>query len=199
MFTGIIKALGTVQKMDKTEYGLRLTIEAPRELPAKIGASIALNGVCLTVVEAATGLISFDLIHETLERTGLGSLEVGDQLNLEPALTPQSLLDGHLVSGHIDAVGKLLSRSDLPDKGRILEVELPSSLAPMIAEKGSVALNGVSLTVTAVSRESFSVALIPLTLRETTLGSAQEGSAINIEVDVIARYVVNALRVKNEI
>ncbi|HET9341898.1 MAG TPA: riboflavin synthase [Candidatus Eremiobacteraceae bacterium] len=171
--------------------GLKLTIRKPAGLSAKRGDSIAVNGVCLTVVDEGD-LLGFDIVPETVSRTNLGELRENDGVNLETSLRAGDPIGGHLVYGHVDATTVVLSKAKEGDGARMWCVT-PPELAPLIAEKGSVALEGVSLTVAAVREGEFAVALIPETLAKTTLGDVEEGSSLNLEADPIARYAAHAL------
>jgi riboflavin synthase len=153
-----------------------------------LGESVACSGVCLTVVERGGGLVSFDAVPETLSRTTIGSWRPGSTVNLERALALSDRLGGHLVQGHVDAVGEVLSRAP-EGQGARLAISLPASIAPLVAEKGSIAVDGVSLTVAVAGRDRFEVALIPETLVRTTLGEARPGTKVNLEADVVARHV----------
>ena len=186
MFTGIVEELGEVRAVDSS----RLVV-ACRTVPAdsQVGASVAVNGVCLTVVANDGRSLSFDLSEETLRRTALSRLEPGAPVNLERPVTLATRLGGHLVQGHVDGVGRVLEMDD----GGMARIEAPSSLAQYLVEKGSVAVDGVSLTVSGVENGSFTVALIPHTLEVTTLGRAEAGDPVNLEVDVIAKYVERLL------
>ena len=186
MFTGIIQAKGRVVR----QGGGRLVVASPELAPAlQPGGSIAVNGACLTVTEADAESFAADVVEETLRRTNLGRLEPGQEVNLEPPLTLQQPLDGHLVLGHVDATGRVL------EAGERLTVELPPPLRPYVAEKGSIAVDGVSLTVAAVddAAGSFSVALIPTTLAATIAGIYGPGTLVNLEIDVMARYAERVL------
>ncbi len=190
MFTGLVSDMGVVERVAPRQGGARLTLR-PKALRADdlaLGESVACSGVCLTVVERGGGLVSFDAVPETLARTTIGGWRPGAEVNLERALSLADRLGGHLVQGHVDAVGKVLSRS-VEGQGARLRISLPPSIAPLVAEKGSVAVDGVSLTVAAAGREWFEVALIPETLARTTLGEAQPGTSVNLEADVVARHV----------
>jgi riboflavin synthase len=190
MFTGLVSDMGVVERIAPRQGGARLTLR-PRALPVDalaLGESIACSGVCLTVVERGGGLVSFDAVPETLSRTTIGGWRPGAAVNLERALALSDRLGGHLVQGHVDAVGEMLARTP-EGQGARLRVALPPSIAPLVAEKGSVAVDGVSLTVAAVTRDAFEVALIPETLARTTLGAAQPGTKVNLEADVVARHV----------
>jgi riboflavin synthase len=192
MFTGIVSGLGRVVKTG----GGRLWIEHPPTAErTKIGGSVAVNGVCLTVVELEGGSFRAEVVPETLRRSNLGALNAGDQVNLELPVSPDGLLDGHLVQGHVDvtAVVKQVRQVKL---GREIEIELPKGVAAYVAEKGSIAVDGASLTVAQVddNEPSFTIALIPHTLEETVAGSYQKGTRVNLEVDVVARYVERLVR-----
>lgn len=190
MFTGIISAMGTVVEWRPGHLG----IAAPdlHWTPA-IGASVAVNGVCLTVVEIEGATFFCDVVPETRERTNLGLLEPGDRVNLEPPLRIDQGLDGHLLQGHVDGTARVLEVTPV-ELGREVRVELPASLAGFVAEKGSIAVDGTSLTVTTVDDHSFGVAFIPHTLEVTVAGSYGPRSLVNLEVDVVARYVARLLR-----
>ncbi len=161
-------------------------------IPAEPGASVAVNGACLTVVGFGDGELAFDVVPETIVRTNLGELRPGDPVNLEPALTLQQPLDGHLVQGHVDATATVLQDRDV-ELGRELTFELPDRLARYVAEKGSIAVDGTSLTVAAVSKGFFAVALIPHTLQHSIAGTYRRGTVVNLEVDVLARYAERLL------
>jgi riboflavin synthase len=190
MFTGLIADLGVVERITPRQGGVRLVLR-PRALPVDalaLGESVACSGVCLTVVERGAGLVAFDAIPETLSRSTLGGWRTGTLVNLERALALSDRLGGHLVQGHVDAVGEVLSRA-VEGQGARLSIALPGSIAPLVAEKGSIAVDGISLTVAAVTRDRFEVALIPETLARTTLGQAGPGARVNLEADVVARHV----------
>jgi len=190
MFTGIVEEVGEV-----LEAGTR-TVVACNKVgeDAVVGASIAVNGVCLTVVERdATGALAFDLSEETLSRTSLGSLRPGSGVNLERPVTLLARLGGHLVQGHVDGVG-LVAAVEAQETGTVMTFELPAELLRFVVDKGSVAVDGVSLTATAVGDERFSVALIPHTLMATTLGARAAGDPVNIEVDMVAKYIAGFVR-----
>lgn len=195
MFTGIVEQLGTVKDiMLQPHGGATLAIAGSLAVQgAKRGDSIAVSGVCLTVVDQpAEGVFVVDVMPETLHRTALGTLTAGSRVNLERALPVDGRLHGHIVQGHVDGVGQLSRRVD-SDGWIELRVEAPEALTGFIAEKGAVALNGVSLTVTTVVGHEFGVALIPETLRMTNLGLLDAGDPVNIEIDVVARYVAQLL------
>jgi riboflavin synthase len=193
MFTGIVEEVGTV-----VEAGSRTRLLARVTADSDVGASLAVSGVCLTVVdraEAADGgaVLGFDLSDETLARTSLGRLREGARVNLERPVPAVGRLGGHLVQGHVDGVGVVDSIRDVRI-GREITIAVPDDLSRYVAEKGSVTVDGVSLTVTGVDGSSFGVALIPHTLAVTTLGERRPGDELNLEVDVIARYVERLLR-----
>jgi riboflavin synthase len=189
MFTGIVEELGTVAGLVDLGGAARITVHGPQVTgDAAGGDSIAVNGVCLTVVDVADGAFTADVMKETLDRSSLGRLAAGDQVNLERAATLATRLGGHLVQGHVDGVGEIRGRQPGP-QWEIVTVALPPALARYVVEKGSIAVDGVSLTVTAVKGDEFSVSLIPTTLKLTTLGLKGVGEPVNLEVDVIAKYV----------
>ncbi|HPW16910.1 MAG TPA: riboflavin synthase [Candidatus Aminicenantes bacterium] len=191
MFTGIIAGRGVFRGYRRGRTAL--LVEAPA-LAADLspGDSLAVDGVCLTVAAKERAGVLFDLSRETLERTTLGALGPGAVLNLEPALTLQTPLGGHLVSGHVDAVGRVLRASARPP-GKRLAVAFPAALRPYLVPKGSVAVSGVSLTVAALGPSSFEAELVPLTLEATNLGLLRAGSNVNLECDMIGKYVYNQL------
>ncbi|MDP7034895.1 MAG: riboflavin synthase [Planctomycetota bacterium] len=193
MFTGLIVEIGLVTQKVDTGRVTRLEVEAPSIAPkVEIGASVAVSGVCLTVVEINDSRLAFEMIPETLDRTHLGSISQGDGVNLEGALCAGDPLGGHFVQGHVDGVGTTV-RNQLEGEEHILEVALPADQLRFLVEKGSVAIDGVSLTVTEVGPESFAVALIPHTLDVTTLSRLRPGDPVHIEVDILAKYVQNLL------
>jgi riboflavin synthase len=194
VFTGLVESLATVRELVPEGPGLRLTIAEPQIAHrSRLGDSIAVNGCCLTVVAANGDLLSFEAGPETLERTNLGRIRVGDQVNLETSLRLGDSLGGHLVTGHIDAVGRV-DRRDEAGPWITMWFAVPAGLARQMASKGSVAVDGVSLTLVDVEDSRFSVALIPHTLKATTLGQRALGDAVNIETDVLAKYVERQLQ-----
>jgi len=190
MFTGLVSDMGVVERILPRQGGARLTLRPARLAVDELalGESIACSGVCLTVVERGGGLVSFDAVPETLARTSIGGWRPGSRVNLERALALGDRLGGHLVQGHVDAVGEVLSRA-AEGQGARLAVSLPAAIAALVAEKGSIAVDGVSLTVATAGRDRFEVALIPETLARTTLGEARPGTPVNLEADVVARHV----------
>jgi riboflavin synthase len=189
VFTGIVRERGRVAALDGGGEGVRLVVEAPGTAPGvAVGDSVAVNGVCLTAVEAADGTLAFDAVPETLARTSLGRLAPGAPVNLEPALRAGDPMGGHVMQGHVDGLARV--RSVEPEgEGRRIWIDTPPGLLRYAVEKGSIAVDGVSLTVSAIDDESFSVSLIPETLERTTLGTAEVGRPVNLEVDVLAKYV----------
>ena len=189
MFTGIVEELGEVVALDHRVDSARLTVRAPGvTADAVTGASMAVNGVCLTVVDLATGVFTADVMRETLCRSSLGELTVGTRVNLERAVRASDRLGGHIVQGHVDGVGTVIDRR-AGDGWEIMRISLPEGLSRYVVEKGSIAIDGVSLTVSAVADGWFEVSLIPTTLALTTLGRHGVGEPVNVEVDVIAKYV----------
>ncbi|MET8991378.1 riboflavin synthase [Nonomuraea wenchangensis] len=189
MFTGIIEEKGEVVAIEHAGGGARLSVRGPLVTSdARHGDSIAVNGVCLTVVEAADGVFTVDVMRESLDRTSLGALAAGSAVNLERAVRADQRLGGHIVQGHVDGTAVLLSRAP-GESWDDLRFSLPEPLSRYVAEKGSIAIDGISLTVTTVDDDGFGVSLIPTTLRLTTMGDRQVGDLVNIEVDVIAKYV----------
>jgi riboflavin synthase len=189
MFTGIVREVGTVDSF----VGSRLVVTGPGTAAGvAVGDSVSVAGVCLTVVEAAEGRLSFDVVPETLARTALGRLEPGDSVNLEPALRVGDPLGGHVVQGHVDAVGRVRS-IEPEEESRRVWVDAPESVVRYCLEKGSIAVDGVSLTVAALDDDGFEVALIPHTLEVTTLGRLEPGDHVNLETDVLAKVVERLL------
>ena len=202
MFTGIIEELGTVRTIERTTDSARVTIEGPLVVSdAEHGASISVNGVCLTVVTHDDATFSADVMAQTLSASGLGSLHEGSRVNLERAARVDARLGGHIVQGHVDGTARVLAVTPEPDWTRI-RFALDPNLVRYVVEKGSITIDGVSLTVSAVSELAeapawFEVSLIPTTLTLTTLGSLTGGESVNIEVDVLAKYVERMLNGRN--
>lgn len=193
MFTGIIEDLGTVHQIKRSSDGAVISIRTALPTPRiSIGESIAVSGCCLTVVRRARGSLVMDVSAETLRRTILGELKPGDRVNLERCLTLNKLLGGHLVSGHVDGIGRIVSIKPEGDS-RLYTFEVGASQSRYLVEKGSVALDGVSLTVFAIRGDRFKVALIPHTLKMTTLGYKPVGSTLNVESDMLVKYVERIL------
>ncbi|MFF0253772.1 riboflavin synthase [Micromonospora zamorensis] len=194
MFTGIIEELGEIVRVTPTAGDSALIgVRGPLVTSdARHGDSIAVNGVCLTVVEVADGVFTADVMGETLRRSALGALNVGDPVNLERAAALGSRLGGHLVQGHVDGVGAVLSREPA-EQWETVRFRLPAALSRYVVEKGSITIDGVSLTVAEVGADEFAVGLIPTTLKLTTLGAKSVGDPVNLEVDVLAKYVERLL------
>ena len=196
MFTGIVEELGTVEAIERQSDAVRLTVRASRVLQdARSGDSIAVNGCCLTVAERTDATWTADVMAETLAKTGLGALAAGDRVNLERAVTAGTRLGGHLVQGHVDAVGSVVRREP-GEHWDVVTLAMPRELAPYLVDKGSITVDGVSLTVVEARDDEFTVSLIPETLRRTTLGFREPGDAVNLEVDVIGKYVARQLELR---
>ncbi len=193
MFTGIVEELGTVARLEDQGDALRLAIRATTVLEdVNRGDSIAVNGCCLTVTDTEEDVWIADVMQETLDKTALAGAKPGDRVNLERAVTPQTRLGGHIVQGHVDGVGAVLSRA-ASEHWEVVEISLPEELSRYLVDKGSVAVDGISLTVVTAGEQSFTVSLIPETLARTTLGLKQAGDLVNLEVDVIAKHVEKLL------
>ncbi|QBX56977.1 riboflavin synthase [Nocardioides seonyuensis] len=193
MFTGIVEELGTVEHVHDQGDAIRLTVRAGLVLEGTaLGDSIAVNGCCLTVAEIGDGTWTADLMQETLDKTSLRGVQPGDTVNLERAVTPQTRLGGHIVQGHVDGVGKVISRSP-SEHWEVVEISLPPHLSRYLVDKGSITVDGVSLTVVAAGPDHFTVSLIPETLARTTLGSRRPGDRVNLEADIIAKHVEKLL------
>jgi len=185
VFTGIVREVGRVEAVEERGESVRLVVRAPETAAGTaVGDSVALAGVCLTAVEVVDGTVAFDAVPETLRRSTLGRLEAGGGVNVEPALRAGEPLGGHIVQGHVDGVGRI-RRVD--DDG--IEVEAPAEVIRYCVEKGSIAVDGVSLTISGLRDGAFEVALVPHTLAETTFGALAAGDQVNLEVDVLAKYV----------
>ena len=193
MFTGIVREVGRVEAVEERGESVRLVIRAPETAAAAaVGDSVSLAGVCLTAVEVADGTVAFDAVPETLRRSTLGRLETGGGVNVEPALRAGDPLGGHIVQGHVDDVGTVAALEREGDGAR-LEIGAAESIVRYCVEKGSITVDGVSLTVAGVDGATFSIALVPHTLAATTLGRLQPGAPVNLEVDVLAKYVERLL------
>jgi len=198
MFTGIIEELGTVAGIELGSASAVLRIEGPLVVSdATHGASIAVNGVCLTVTEHDATGFTVDVMAETLERSSLGALAPGDRVNLERAMPADGRFGGHVVQGHVDGIATITARTP-GDRWETVDFSLPPGLAAYVVEKGSITVDGVSLTVAHVGEDSFGVSLIPTTLELTTLGHRGVGDVVNLEVDVIAKYVERLLGHRQE-
>ncbi|MBJ7359206.1 riboflavin synthase [Nocardioides sp.] len=193
MFTGIVEELGTIAGIEDQGDALRLTVHSPHVLAdAGLGDSIAVNGCCLTIAQRDGDTWTADVMQETLDKTSLAGVQPGDRVNLERAVTPQTRLGGHIVQGHVDGVGTILGRTP-SEHWEVVEVSMPSELSRYLVDKGSITVDGVSLTVVEATDDRFTVSLIPETLARTTLGSRQPGDRVNLEVDVIAKHVEKLL------
>jgi riboflavin synthase len=189
VFTGIVRELGRVEALERGAEGARLRVHAPETAAgAKVGDSVAVNGVCLTATAVENGMLAFDAVPETLRRSSLGRLANGARVNLEPALRAGEPLGGHFVQGHVDGIGRVRS---VTAEG--LEIEAPPQILRYAVEKGSISVEGVSLTIADLSEEAFTVALIPHTRTVTTLGALSPGDEVNLEADVIAKHVERLL------
>jgi riboflavin synthase len=198
MFTGLVAARGTLADREERGAGARLAIHTPMgrigagQDPLALGESISVDGACLSVVEVLPEGFTMDATVETLARTTLGTLALGHEVNLERAVRAGDRLGGHIVTGHVDAVGRL-ARRRAEGEALAMSFTLPRELARLVAEKGSIAINGVSMTVNAVTVDGFDVMVIPITQRETNLGTLAAGDPVNLEVDLVARYVARLL------
>ena len=193
MFTGLVADLGTVAAVDATDDGVRLRLRTALAGEIGEGDSVAVNGVCLTATEVSADAFAADVMHESLRRSSLGqAAQEGARVNLELSLRASDRLGGHIVQGHVDGVGTV---SGVREDGfsRVVTIDAPPDVLRYVVEKGSIAVNGVSLTVSAISDEAFEVSLIPETLERTTLGQAAPGAMVNLEVDVLAKYVEKLL------
>ena len=193
MFTGIVEELGTIVALEDQGDAIRLTVNGPLVTSdAHEGDSIAVNGCCLTVVSHHDGSFTADVMHETLAKTSLGAFEPGTRVNLERAVTPTTRLGGHIVQGHVDGTGTVIARTP-SEHWEVVEISLPAELSRYLVDKGSITVDGVSLTVVEAHADRFTVSLIPETLARTTLGSRQPGDRVNLEVDVLAKHVEKLL------
>jgi riboflavin synthase len=188
VFTGLVADLGSVAALDATQDGVRLTVATPLAAELGEGDSVAVNGVCLTATRIADGAFAADVMHETLRRSSLAGVEAGGTVNLELPLRAADRMGGHVVQGHVDGVGSV---REIREDGfaRIVVVQAPAELLRYVVAKGSIAVDGISLTVVEVGEDAFSVSLIPETLERTNLGAAAPGTLVNLEVDVLAKYV----------
>ena len=194
MFTGLVEEIGVVEELEQLGDAVRIAVRAPKVTEdAAPGDSIAVDGVCLTVVDSASGTFTADVMHETLDRSRLGTYEAGSEVNLERALAAGQRMGGHIVQGHVDGVAEVVSRAP-SEHWEVVRFTLPRQLYRYVVEKGSIAVNGTSLTVSAVGKGYFEVSLIPTTLRETTAGALAPGDPVNLEVDIVAKYVEKMVR-----
>jgi len=198
MFTGIVEELGRVKAIEPQADALRLTIEGPLVVSdANRGDSIAVSGTCLTVVEHDGASFTADVMQETLNLTSLAGIKVGDPVNLERAMTAATRFGGHVVQGHVDGLGEIISRAPSENWERVL-VRIPANLMKYIVLKGSITIDGVSLTVNEVGEDFIGLSLIPETLKLTTLGSKQPGDKVNVEADVMAKHIERLLEARNK-
>ncbi|GAA4500460.1 riboflavin synthase [Actinoallomurus oryzae] len=189
MFTGIVEELGEIVALEREGDSARLTVRGPLVVSDAVhGASIAVNGVCLTVTDVKDDAFTVDVMKETLDRSSLAALAPGSPVNLERPVRPADRLGGHIVQGHVDGVGEIVSREP-GDRWDVVTIGLPADLARYVVEKGSITVDGISLTVVEARDDAFTVALIPTTLELTTLGRKRPGDPVNLEVDVVAKYV----------
>jgi riboflavin synthase len=195
MFTGIIEELGTVESVQARSAGARLKVRCSTVMKDMTeGASIAVNGVCLTAVDLRPDSFCADLAPETLRRSNLGDLRAGSRVNLERPLSPTGRLSGHIVQGHVDGTGEFVSLEALGDENWWLRIRVPAELDPFLVFKGSIAIDGISLTIAALEGDMLSVTIIPHTWRNTTLGGYRAGARLNLECDILAKHVEKLLR-----
>ena len=193
MFTGLILERGEILSVKRRSGGAILSLKSKEvAAAAKLGASISVNGVCLTLINTNNNILSFDLSEETLRSTNLGSLKKGDAVNLEPSLSFDSKIGGHFVTGHVDAAGKIRAKVNIGDMVKV-EIEAPVNVINFLVEKGSVAVDGISLTVVDILKTSFTVMIIPHTAKLTTIGFKGPGDTVNIEADILGKYVARFL------
>lgn len=192
MFTGIVEHRGSVLSVERANGGMRLVLDTGPLIGIPLGGSISVNGVCLTAVEAPRGQVVLDLVAETLERSTLGGLQPGDPVNLERPMRANGRFDGHIVQGHVDGVGEILA-IEHEGEGKRMRIRVPEDLARYLVEKGSITVDGVSLTVAVIDGREIEIALIPHSLEVTTLGLRTTGEKVNLEVDVLAKYVEKLL------
>jgi riboflavin synthase len=195
MFTGIIEELGAVESVQSRSAGARIKVRCSLVMKDMTeGASIAVNGVCLTALDLRPDSFSADLAPETLDRSNLGALRAGSRVNLERPLSPSSRLSGHIVQGHVDGTGEFVSLDSLGDENWWLRIRVPAHLDPYLVYKGSIAIDGISLTIAALESDVLSVTIIPHTYRNTTLAEYRPGSRLNLECDILAKHVEKLLR-----
>lgn len=194
MFTGLVEEIGKISKITKGSNSYQFSIQAKKVLSdLKLGDSVATNGACLTVVEISSASFTVDIMAETVNRTNFSQMKIGDKVNLERAMRLSDRLGGHLVSGHIDGIGKInyIKKEDI---AHIISIEAPKEVLSQMLNKGSVAIDGISLTIVAVSDKDFQVSIIPHTIQETTLLIKKVGDFVNLETDLIGKYVLNFLK-----
>jgi riboflavin synthase len=194
MFTGIVEELGAVEAIEPRAAGARLRVRCSLVTGGMaVGGSIAVNGVCLTAVDTRPDSFTADVAPETLRRSNLGGLRAGSRVNLERPLSASGRLDGHIVQGHVDSTGEFLSAAPLGDQNWWLRIRVPAELDPYLVEKGSVAIDGISLTIAALEGDILSATIVPHTWRNTTLAGYRPGDRVNLECDILAKYVAKAL------
>jgi riboflavin synthase len=193
MFTGIISALGSISNLSLTDDAAVIEISAPFCASISAGDSVSVNGVCLTAINITDDTFSADVMGQTLKMTTLGKLQAGDKVNLELAMLPDTRLGGHIVQGHVDAVGEILARTPHPD-WEVVRISLPKSISQYVVARGSITVEGTSLTVSTLGDIWFEVSLIPTTLTHTNLGAKQIGDLVNLESDILARHVERLLQ-----
>lgn len=198
MFTGLVEEIGSIKSIQRHGSSLRLTIGATKVLEGvKIDDSICVSGVCLTVIAHEADSFAVQVVDETLRKTSLGNLRISSRVNLERALRPTDRLGGHFVQGHVDGVARLVSFEN-QSSGKLLRVELPNALLPYVIPQGSIALEGVSLTVARIEGNHVGIALIPHKLASTTLGEAREGDMLNVETDLLGKYIARLMQFQKE-
>jgi riboflavin synthase len=200
MFTGIVEEIGTVSSIERRGDGRRLVVSADAITgDMELGASVALNGCCLTVVDFGDGWWATEAVPETLARTNIGDLVVGSEVNLERPMRADGRFGGHIVQGHVDGVARVASTTELDDGSHVVGFALDSRQLPYVVEKGSITVDGVSLTVAAVTPDGFEIAVIPHTWTATRFGSYEVGTAVNIELDIVAKYVERLLAARHDL
>jgi riboflavin synthase len=192
MFTGIITKISTVERASEKEGSFFVVIRRPKEWKIKLGESISINGVCSTVKNLGKNSFEVEYMPETLKKTTAGTFSKGRVVNLEKSLTLNQLLDGHIVQGHIDARGKIIEIRNVK-KSKVMKIQAPKKVLALIVEKGSVSVDGISLTVVEVKKDWFSISLVEYTLENTNLGTIKKGEAVNIETDILAKYIYKFL------
>jgi riboflavin synthase len=195
VFTGLVAGVGQVAEIGRSDEGVRLTVHSPLAVELALGDSVAVNGVCLTAVASGADSFAADVMNETLRRSSLGAVVVGSSVNLELPLRASDRLGGHVVQGHVDGLGTVAEVSD-DGFARLVRIEAPADVLRYVVEKGSIAVDGVSLTVAGMENDSFTVSLIPETLQRTNLGRIESGASVNLEVDVLAKYVEKLIGAK---
>jgi len=188
MFTGLVETLGSITALEKADNGIRLSVKPMTDYELKTGDSVSVNGVCLTVTDTGKNAPAFDVSPETLRSTNLGELRVGNKVNLERALRLSDRLGGHVVTGHVDGVGTILEKRQAGEY-TFYTFEAPAAISRYIVKKGSIAIDGISLTVVEIERRGFSVAIIPHTLKATNIGGKNVGDRVNLEADILGKYI----------